>query len=113
MARNKWGPLGPFIGKIGPLIGYVRRGTPVTRALPHKSTKPRSNAQKASNSAFSLVMKFAPPINDFISFGFHPATKGLGAIPQNAFTSYLRTHAIAGEYPDLYIDCSRVLVKYG
>jgi len=113
MARNKWGPLGPFIGKIGPLIGYLRRGTPVIRAQPHKSNKPRSNAQKASNKAFSLVMKFAPPINDLISYGFHPATKGLGAIPQNAFTGYLRKNAIAGEYPDLYIDCSKVLVSMG
>jgi hypothetical protein len=113
MARNKWGALGPFIGKLGGSVGYLRRGTPVVRALPHPSQKPRTEGQKASSQAFSLVMKFVSPINSFIAFGYHPSTIGKGAIPQNAFTQYLRQHCISGEYPDQYIDCSKVKVSLG
>ena len=113
MARNKWGPGGPFIGKLGASIGYIRRGTPVVRSLPHVSNKPRTEAQKASSQQFSLAMKLAACVNSFIACGFHPATIGKGAIPQNAFTSYTRNHCMAGEYPDQYIDCSKVKVSIG
>ena len=114
MARNKWGLLGHFVGKLGASVGYYRLGVPVTRALPHPTLKKRTDAQKASNKSFSLVMKYVAPINEFVKYSFKPAAmKKPGLIPQNVATSVVRDHAIEGEYPNLYINYSKVMVSLG
>lgn len=113
MGRMKFGPFGPFIGKIGPLIGYMRRGQLVTRALPHPSHKAATENQLISRKQFAMSMHFVKPINDFVSFSFHQETKGTTRIPQNAATSYFRKRAIQGNYPDYWIDFSKVLVSKG
>ncbi|WEK19207.1 MAG: DUF6266 family protein [Candidatus Pedobacter colombiensis] len=113
MGRTKFGLLGPFIGKIGPLVGYIRRGQFVTRALPHPSSKPATEKQLISRKQFGMAMRFVKPINDFVNYSFHPETKGTAKIPQNAATSYFRKLAIQGDYPDYWIDFSKVIVSKG
>lgn len=113
MARMKSGPFGPFIGKMGGLVGYMRRGQQVTRALPHPTTAPPSLKQLISRKQFSMAMQFVSPIKDFVSYSFHPETKGTPKIPQNAATSYFRKLAIQGEYPDYWIDFSKVMMSKG
>jgi hypothetical protein len=113
MGRMKFGPLGPFIGKVGALVGYIRRGAFVVRALPHPSHKPATEKQLISRKQFSMAMQFVKPINKFVNFSFHPETKGTTRIPQNAATSHLRKLAIQGDYPDYWIDFSKVIVSKG
>lgn len=113
MARMKSGPFGPFIGKMGGLVGYMRRGQQVTRAVPHPTTAPPSLKQLISRKQFSMAQQFVSPIKDFINYSFHPETKGTTRIPQNAANSYFRKLAIQGEYPDYQIDFSKVMVSKG
>lgn len=109
----KSGPTGPFIGKMGGLVGYLHRGQQVTRALPHPTQAPPSLKQLIPRKQFSMAMKFVSPIKDFVSYSFHPETKGTPKIPQNAATSYFRSLGIQGEYPDYWIDFSKVVVSKG
>lgn len=109
----KFGTFGPFTGRIGQLVGYMRRGQLVARARPHPSNKPATLKQLSSRKQFSMAMQFVSPIKDFVSYSFHPETKGTPKIPQNAATSYFRTLAIQGEYPDYWIDFSKVMMSKG
>jgi hypothetical protein len=60
-----------------------------------------------------MAMHFVKPINDFVAYSFHPATKGTTKIPQNEATSSFRKLAINGTYPDYWIDFSKVMVSKG
>jgi hypothetical protein len=113
MGRMKFGALGSFIGKVGALVGYMRKGEFIVRALPHPTNKPATEKQLISRKQFSMSMQFVKPINNFVSYSFHPETKGTTRIPQNAATSYFRKLAIQGDYPDFWTDFSKVMVSKG
>jgi hypothetical protein len=112
MARLKFGPFGPLIGKLGNTIGYIRKGA-VLRMIPHKSNKPRTVGQKTTTQAFRLSIKFIAKINNFTNVGFKLAADGTTKTAQNQAVSYTMKHAIKGEYPDQEIDFIKVMVCQG
>ncbi|WP_285058281.1 DUF6266 family protein [Pedobacter ginsengisoli] len=113
MSRLKSGLYGPLVGKLGNVIHYVWRGMNVSRMVSHKTNIPATIPQLASRKKFTMAQKFVAPIGDFISYSFHPATKGKTKFPQNEASSLFRKHAIMGEYPDYYTDYSKVIMSKG
>ncbi len=115
MAKLKNGILGPLIGKLANLVGYERLGQPVVRMVPRptKKKKPRSDGQKAVNLRFKIVKAFISRIGEFVNVGFRLDVAGTTKIPENGAVSYNLKHAVVGEYPDLAIDYSKVLVCRG
>lgn len=113
MARLAEGLLGPFIGKVGNLVGYIRYGQSIVRINGHNPTKPRSAAQRAVNEKFKVVMAFISPINNFINVSFRLDIIGTGKNPQNAAVSYNVMHAVKGTSPDFEMDYSKALVSKG
>ena len=109
----KYGPFGPFTGKLGGLVTYIRKGETVSRMVPHVIKRPGTLGQLASRKQFSMAQKFVAPVRDFVSYSFHPLTKNTTRIPQNQATSLFRKHAIMGEYPDFWIDYSKVIMSKG
>lgn len=108
MARLKFGPFGPLIGRMGNTIGYIRKGAAVLRMIPHKSTKPRTVGQKTTTQAFGLAIKFIAKINNFTNAGFKMVAEGTTRTAQNEAVSYTMKNAIKGEYPNQEIDFTRV-----
>jgi len=115
MARLKSGILGPIIGKIANLVGYIRLGQPVirTEARKPKKKRARSDAQKAVNLKFKIVKSFIADISDFINVGYKLDVAGTTKIPENNAVSYHINEAVTGTYPDLVLDYSKVLVSRG
>lgn len=113
MARLKFGPFGPLIGKIGNTVGYVRKGAAVLRMIPHKSNKPRTVGQKTTTQAFGLAIKFIAKVNPFTNVGFKLAADGTTKTAQNQAVSYTMKHAIKGVYPDQEIDFTKVMLCLG
>ena len=116
MARLKSGILGPIIGKLANLVGYIRRGQPVIRTKPKKKRKkkgPRSDAQKEVNLRFKIVNSFISVVNDFTNVSFKQDVAGTTKIAQNGAASYNIKRAITGKYPDLRLDYPKVLVSKG
>lgn len=113
MARINKGILGPIIGKIAHLVGYIRKGQPVLRSLPNKSNKPRSAKQKVVNSKFGLVSKFIASVHDFTNVGFKLDVVGKTRTAQNAAVSYNLLGAVKGEKPNFEIDYPKVMLSKG
>jgi len=113
MGRLKSGVYGPLVGKLGNVISYVWRGMNVNRMVSHKTNIPPTIPQLASRKMFSMAQKFVAPLQNFVSYSFHPATKDKPKIPQNEASSLFRKNAIMGEYPDFWIDYSRVIMSKG
>ncbi|WP_316818576.1 DUF6266 family protein [Pedobacter nyackensis] len=115
MARLKYGILGPVLGKIANLVGYLRLGQPILRSKPKKPKKKkvRSDAQKAVNLRFKLVKSFISVIGEFIHEGYRLDVAKSDRIPENGASSYLLNEAVTGDYPNYEIDYSKVLVSRG
>lgn len=110
MARLTKGILGPGKGKIGNVVMYSRCGVDIIRSVPDKKPKktPRRLAQRQK---MSLVHEFLRPAKELIhkTFANDVPTRS----PYQAAQSYHLKHAIAGEYPNQYIDLSKALISKG
>ena len=106
------GITGPFIGKVGPVVGYISRGKAVMRARPStsKSRKP-SPLQKQQHAKFSLMNKFLKPIISFLNET--KKTEEIDLTGYNKAFSYNVKNAITGSFPDLMIAYSMVLLSRG
>jgi Family of unknown function (DUF6266) len=112
MAIIPQGITGPFIGRVGPVVGYVSRGKSIMRGRPNlsKSRKP-SMLQRQQHAKFSLMNKFLGPIIPFLNET--KKTIDIDLTGYNKAFSYNVKNAIAGAYPDLILDYSMVLLSRG
>lgn len=115
MAKLNKGILGPIIGKLANVVGYIRLGAPVLRMAPvtRKKKKTRTEAQQAVNLRFKIVKSFIAKVNTFISVGFKLEVAGTTKIAENAAVSYNIKNAVVGEYPDLALDYAKVMISKG
>ncbi len=111
MATSNQGLFGIFSGRIGKLIGYNYKGRQAFRITPKKSTKPPTVAQQAQRFRFALAVHFLSPLKSIISKGYG---NNRGKTSQtNQCNGYHTKHAIKGEFPDLEIDYSKVVLTTG
>jgi hypothetical protein len=112
MATIPQGITGPFIGKVGPVVGYISRGKAVMRGRPDlKKSRTPSILQKQQHAKFSLMNKFLGPIIPFLNET--KKTNELDLTGYNKAFSYNVKNAIAGSYPDLMINFNMVLLSRG
>jgi Family of unknown function (DUF6266) len=112
MATITQGITGPFVGKVGPVVGYVSRGKAIMRARPNlnKSREP-SLLQRQQHAKFSTMNRFLKPIISFLNET--KKTVDIDLTGYNKAFSYNVKNAIAGTYPDLTIDYTMVLLTRG
>ena len=113
MARIKNGILGGIQGNIGNVEGYIRNGVACVRARKRKSKKKRTPAQLRQQQRMKLVNGMLSTMTEFIRLGFTPLTKKSNLTANNAAKSYQLLHAVAGEYPEQYMDYSAVRLAPG
>ena len=112
MATITQGITGPFVGKVGPVVGYVSRGKAIMRGRPkiNKSREP-SLLQRQQHAKFSLMNRFLQPIISFLNKT--KKTVDIDLTGYNKAFSYNVKNAIAGAYPDVMIDFTMVLLTRG
>ncbi|AOM78114.1 DUF6266 family protein [Pedobacter steynii] len=111
MATSKTGLYGHPNGKIGNIVFYVLNGQNVSRTIGDPG-KPSRN-QLANRQSMSVTMAFLKPMNDFINASFGLEAAGTVRNAFNLATSYNKKEAIQGEYPNLSVNYSKVILSRG
>ncbi|RQO74853.1 hypothetical protein DBR43_05590 [Pedobacter sp. KBW06] len=112
MGKLIGGPFGVLHGRVGNLVGYVLKGQNVMRQI-GKSEKPLTPARKANCEKMTVVNRFLQPALPFIQVGFRFEVAGTNRNAYNEAVSYNKMNALKGEYPDISMDYSKVLVSKG
>lgn len=113
MAKGENGVNGPFTGPIDNITGYQRRGQQIIRKKRKKSTIPRSEKQLKQQMMMSMCNAFNKKILNFIRVGFHLEELGSVKTANNLATASLMCNSIEGNYPDLSINFSKVILTSG
>ncbi|WP_153796445.1 DUF6266 family protein [Foetidibacter luteolus] len=111
MGKFEKGILGPFSGKVGPVVGGDWNGISYMRSRPGRRKGKASAKQEQQQAKFSLVSKFLKPLKNLLAMGFQD-----GAVNMSGFNSAFRYHmqyAVAGVYPDYTIDYAAVMISKG
>ncbi|MBB5439395.1 hypothetical protein HDC92_003088 [Pedobacter sp. AK017] len=103
---------GEFKGKLGNLVSYQLKGKTVIRHI-GKSNKKPSAAQLATRQKMATIIKFLQPAVPFVNVGFELEVQGTDKNPHNAAVSYNVKNALQGQYPDITLDYSKVLLSKG
>jgi hypothetical protein len=111
MAKAPNGPLGALNGKLHNLVFYILNGQPVVRTIGDPG-KPSRN-QLANRQAMSVTMEMVSRISEFTNVSFELEARGTVRNAHNLATSYIKKHALKGEYPNISIDYSKVILSNG
>ena len=108
MARLINGIMGPFRGKIGPIVGYTWKGQGVIRSLPRKISKAPSQDQVDNRKKMAACQEWLKYITPLVRIGF----KNYSA-KQHGFgnaLSYIKLNAMT---EDLKVDPAKALISWG
>ncbi|MCW3788273.1 DUF6266 family protein [Plebeiibacterium sediminum] len=111
MARLNNGILGGGSGKVGTVVMYTRYGREFVRSLPTPTKDKKTPGQLAQRQKMALIHQFLRPEKELIQKTF--ANDSSTRSPYQSAQSYNLKHAIAGEYPDQYIDLQKGLISKG
>lgn len=111
MATNKNGPYGHPNGKIGNIVFYVLNGQNVSRTIGDPG-KPSRN-QLGNQQSMAVTMALLKCMKDFINVGFELEAAGTVKNAFNLATSYNKKEALQGEYPNISVNYSKVVLSKG
>ena len=111
MAILSNGAFGHPNGKIGNMVFYKLKGQTVCREI-GKQGKP-SRKQLANYQAMQVTMALVKPMKDFIRNSFELEARGTVKNAHNLAVSYNKKQALQGEYPNISVDYSKVVLSYG
>jgi hypothetical protein len=98
-------------GKIGDMVYYMLKGQMVCRKIGEQG-KPSIN-QLANYQAMQVTMSLVKPIKEFIRNSFELEARGTVKNAHNLAVSYNKKQALQGEYPNISVDYSKVVLSYG
>jgi hypothetical protein len=98
-------------GKLGNLVFYKvgNQGRVRTRAAHFRDRK--SPKQLAQRQRMQVALGFLKPFSNLIRITY--AAEAVGRSAMQAAQSYNMRNALAGEYPDIYVDKSKALLRRG
>lgn len=111
MAICNSGPYGHPSGKIGKLVFYTLNGQGICR-LVGRAGKPSIN-QLGNRQGMAVTMDLLRPMADFIKVSFKLEAEGTTKNPHNLATSYNKKRALTGEYPNIKVDYTKVILSNG
>lgn len=113
MGKLPQGLLGMFIGRAGPVTGFIRNGQPLVRISRNSSAPKKTPARLAQQGKLTVANNFTRAFTQsgFLNKSF-PAYGHTGS-GYNRATSAILNRAISGEHPNLYIAYPLALVSQG
>ncbi|QZT38246.1 DUF6266 family protein [Halosquirtibacter xylanolyticus] len=96
-----------FTGTIGNLVLVKIGNKQYVRSKPEPSKKPASEKQKCQRLRMKLASSFLSNFKDVIRVSYRKRSQTIAKAICSA-RSHVIMDAIGGEYPNLYIDCSKV-----
>jgi len=110
MAILKNGIDGAFSGKVGTVVGTTWRGLTIIRSRP-KPPAGFSEKQLANQMKMKVAQDFLRRLVEPIRIGFRDDS--IVPTAYNTGLSYLKKHALTGEYPEIRVDFSAVKIAQG
>lgn len=111
MATIKNGIHGAFSGKVGKIVGYVRKGQAIIRTQGERTTPP-TQKELLNREKFAISQKWLSPLIDFLRIGFkdyQPTYEGFLAAK-----SYNQKNAMnCDENDKFFIDPTLALLSFG
>jgi hypothetical protein len=98
-------------GTLANLVYYKLNGIGIVRSKPGHFKDAKSPAQLAQRQRLQVVNDFLRPFLKLIRISFIPEIAGRTA--RSEAQSYIMRNALAGEYPDIFVDKSKVLLSRG
>jgi hypothetical protein len=111
MAQIKQGILGNFSGKVGSVVGSRWRGIAYMRGLAQGVKQSNSHTQMTVRQRFGVASRVASAMAFYLEVGYR--NYGNHRTPVNAAVSHLIKDACVGEYPQVGIDQSEMIVSRG
>ena len=90
MAIYNQGVLGPFSGKVGGVIGYMRNGVFCVRSVPAHYRDRRSAAQLRNRNRMAMVMKGLSVVRRAVTLGFGRFATGMTELNVATRVNYYR-----------------------
>lgn len=111
MGRFKHGVNGPFVGKVGDVIGSSRYGIPYMKGPYKKRTTNISEKEKFNRIKFAATQAWLKPLTEYLRRGF----KGYSATSEGFVSakSYLHKNALRIENENIIIDPALALLSFG
>ena len=106
------GPLGCPKGKMSNMVFYQLKDQIISRSIGKFYGKPTKD-QLANRQAMRVTMNLLKPMKSFIKQGFEQATKGTRCNAFNIATSCNKKNALKGEYPNIDVDYTKVVLSAG
>jgi hypothetical protein len=113
MAKTNQGILGPVLGKIGPVSGYLRGNQNILRSSKSDVHYRATPGRIAQQEKMKLCNAFTKP---FAGTGFFDKTfpaYGAANNGSNRATSALLNQAVTGTYPGIQLSYPKVLISQG
>jgi hypothetical protein len=98
-------------GKIGNMVYYMLKGQPVCRLIGEQGEP--SIKQLANYQAMKVTMSMVKHMKEFIASSFELEARGTVKNAHNLAVSYIKKQALQGEYPNISVDYSKVVLSYG
>jgi hypothetical protein len=111
MGTYSKGILGPFSGKIGPVVGAQWRNKEVIRSVPKKTGRIPSEAQKLQRLKFTVVIQFLALLKIILDV-FYSEERG-DESRFNLATSYHLKYAVVFDGTNFVMKYSNVLISKG
>ena len=112
MAKLPQGINGPFIGRIGNMVGYMLGDVNVIRNI-GKTDGERTPDQRANEQRLGLISSLSKIIEPFINFGFRSVAGPRKQAPANHSVSINKEYAVKGTYPHQETDFAKLIVAQG
>lgn len=114
MGIVKQGPATGWSGKVGNHVysQHAERETTVSEVA-EPSNLPPTDDQLRVQQVTSICGEELAPFKDFVRVGSHAKGKPKGLSPYNVMVKYARAYAIAGVYPNQYLDFSLLKITQG
>ncbi len=111
MAIVNNGILDGFSGKVGTVVGATINGVSILRAKPRRKRNRRSTpGQELVKAKFSMALRFLKSMHSLLLISME-GKKGIDGY-RSAFNPIVN-EAIGGNYPDLVMDYSKIIIAKG
>lgn len=112
MAKAYEGILGPVVGKIGPVVGYLWRGKPVFRAYVEHIRYPNSERQQRERDWFVAMVRLAAVARQALLLGMRQKAAAAQMTEGNWFVRRNKQH-FRHENGTLHVDYERLMLSEG
>lgn len=112
MAKTDFNVLGRQSGKIGPVVGMVRKGIQMFRAYTNKYTEVKTEDALIRQVRFATLSGMATAFKPAVRLGFAKAVKGLQS-PQNVFVKRNYAQVTATDPEAVEVEYGSIVVSQG